>query len=84
MRHGLLVSDILKHNNYPHLVAARAEAMAILHTETKFSLAQIGRFFGQHHTTVFNQLRKRGLVQPRPEELVDWTIADESGIWDIA
>jgi chromosomal replication initiation ATPase DnaA len=58
-QHDLSLTDLLTHSNAAILVNARAEAMQRL-KDAGFSLAQIGRWLGLHHSTVIYHLAGLG------------------------
>ena len=53
---GMEISEILNRSRHRDVSEARQEAMRQQH-EAGFSLPQIGRFWGLHHTTVLHGVR---------------------------
>jgi chromosomal replication initiation ATPase DnaA len=55
--HGVTLGDVLGYSRRAYIVAARRAAMHALRDECGYSLCQIGRLLGRHHTTVMHALR---------------------------
>lgn len=57
-KHRVSVKTIRGDGRYKAMVAARQEAMWMMHEYCRMSLSQIGAFFGRDHTTVIHSLKK--------------------------
>lgn len=60
-KHGVRVSDILKHDRLRPYVHARQEAMYRARTELQLSFPQLGLAFARDHTTVQHACRAHSL-----------------------
>jgi hypothetical protein len=59
LKHGVSSREILGHQRYLRIVAARHESMWLIHTHCPWlSIPEIGRVFGRDHTTVLHALSK--------------------------
>jgi len=74
--HNLAPERILARSHERQPVAARRDVATHLRGRG-YSLPQIGRALGLHHSTVLHYL------QTAPSFLDEWTGVDESGIWAI-
>lgn len=58
-RHGLTMADMNGDDRSRSVAWARQEAMAAIYATGRFSMPQIGRFFGwRDHTTVLHAIRQ--------------------------
>lgn len=69
LRHGLSADEVMCRSRKPHIVAARAEALALIYRHTQYSLPGVARIFGLDHTTVLHALTKTGSTDKLVEVL---------------
>ncbi len=55
--HGIDIEGMMGRSRHPRYVQARDRCMRTIRAQTTRSLAQIGRFFHRHHTTVLHALK---------------------------
>lgn len=67
-KHDLKVSDLIGKSRKAEIVAARHEAMYLLHRNTNLTKVAIGELFGRDHSTVLSALAKFTPI-PRSAEL---------------
>ena len=61
-RHGVTVEEIASDRKFETFVRARRDAVGMVYTaRPTIGLAQLGRLFGVHHTTVLHMLRMLGI-----------------------
>ena len=56
-KHGVSVNDIMGRSRFPKIVAARQEAMRLVHS-TGLKLGQVGLIFKRDHSTVLTNIRR--------------------------
>lgn len=69
-RHGLRTSDIVGRSLERRVFRARAEALALCREQTRFSLPQLGDYFGgRDHSTVWSAIRRHAEIKARGPRL---------------
>lgn len=59
-RHGIPVRSLMSRNRAYPIMAARADAMALVFQHTQSSYPMVGKMFNRDHTTVLSAVRKLG------------------------
>jgi chromosomal replication initiation ATPase DnaA len=57
--HGVTIEDLLGRSRSPRIVRARRELISVVHGTWALGVAETGRVFGLHHTTVMQLLKQR-------------------------